>query len=345
MGGAPPPRLGPSAKSQKRLKLDAFGGDQRFKRKCEDVYREKPSLELWHDLSSRLIEADIVPTRLRDVTQQHVSTSDVEMHALIGDKIFGAALLEEIVGNRLCKDTGEATRQYSEVASNASMAQLVSECLPQHVQGGREVEEHSAGTLVEAAVYMVNQMAGGPQAVQQLAKWFVYNVVVEGKKQRRFTNPKGLIIELNGHTMSHRIEGTADHEPAFQARCVWPKEAPREQQRETTAIGKSKKEAEANAAKEMLEIYGHEIYNAPAQESAKLKEKKDLKMENAYGHLLTLGGVLVGECINTASTNETARYVATVRLGNDEARAEATSKKQAIRLASQQILEANGEYD
>ena len=95
----------------------------------------------------------------------------------------------------------------------------------------------------------------------------------------------------------------------------------------------------------MLEIYGHEIYNAPAQESAKLKEKKDLKMENAYGHLLTLGGVLVGECINTASTNETARYVATVRLGNDETRAEATSKKQAIRLASQQILEATGEYD
>ena len=109
--------------------------------------------------------------------------------------------------------------------------------------------------------------------MQQLAKWFVYNVVVEGKKQRRFTNPKGLIIELNGQTMSERIEGTADHEPAFQARCVWPKEAPREQQRETTAIGKSKKEAEANAAKEMLEIYGHEIYNAPAQESAKLKEK------------------------------------------------------------------------
>ena len=91
MGGAPPPRLGPSAKSQKRLKLDVFGGDQWFKRKCEDAYREKPSLELWHDLSSRLIEADIVPTRLRDVTQQHVSTSDVEMHALIGDKIFVAA--------------------------------------------------------------------------------------------------------------------------------------------------------------------------------------------------------------------------------------------------------------
>ena len=110
-------------------------------------------------------------------------------------------------------------------------------------------------------------------------------------------------------------------------------------------MGKSKKDAEAIAAKEMLEIYGHEIYNAPAQESAKLKEKKDLKMENAYGHLLTLGGVLVGECINTASTNETPRYVATVRLGNDEARAEATNKKQAIRLASQQILEANGEYD
>ena len=57
------------------------------------------------------------------------------------------------------------------------MSKLVSEVLPHHVENNREVETHSAGTLIEAAVYMVNQMAGGPQAIKQLARWFVWHAV------------------------------------------------------------------------------------------------------------------------------------------------------------------------
>ena len=41
--------------------------------------------------------------------------------------------------------------------------------------------------------------------------------------------------------------------------------------------GRSKAAAEEGAAREMLELYGHDIYNAPSQNSKKEKTKKDLK--------------------------------------------------------------------
>jgi len=343
MVGAPPPRSGPSARSQKRLRTDVCGGDARFQRRIEALYPEPPGLEIWFELSGRLVANDILPSRLRDVNLQHVSTNEVEMRALIGDKIFGAALLEELVLTGLVQGTGEATRQYSLVASNASMAQFVAEVLPLHVEGGREAEEHSAGTLIEAAVYMVNQMPGGQQAIKQLARWFVYNVVVRGRKQGTIANPKGLILELNGKTMSERIPGTPDHAPEFAARCIWPAQNPIH---ETKAIGRSKTTAEAAAAKEMLDIFGHDIYNAEPQEPAKLREKKDARLANAYGELLTLGGFLVGgDAVLVSAPGETPRFVATMRYGREETRAEGPTKSIAKRDASRQLLELIGEYD
>ena len=340
MPGNPPPRVGPSAKSQKRLRADVRGGDSRFKRRVDEVYAEKPTLELWHDLSARLKSEDILPARWRDASVQHVTTQNVEMNALIGDKIFGTALMSELVENKLVKDVGEATRQYSQLASNAVMSKLVSEVLPHHVENNREAETHSAGTLIEAAVYMVNQMAGGPQAIKQLARWFVWHVVISGVMDGTIANPKGLIIELNGKTSSERDRTTPDHEPEFEARCIWPAE---NHIHETRARGRSKAAAEEGAAREMLELYGHDIYNAPSQNSKKEKTKKDLKKENAYGQLLTLGGVC--SCNIISAVNEQPQFVATAELGGESCVAEASTKKQAMRLASQQLLESMGEYD
>ena len=105
------------------------------------------------------------------------------------------------------------------------MSKLVSEVLPHHVENNREVETHSAGTLIEAAVYMVNQMAGGPQAIKQLAEMVcVASAVISGVMDGTIANPKGLIIELNGKTSSERDRTTPDHEPEFEARCIWPAE-------------------------------------------------------------------------------------------------------------------------
>ncbi|OUS47270.1 hypothetical protein BE221DRAFT_71853 [Ostreococcus tauri] len=294
----PAPRTGPSARSQKRLRQDVMGGDVRFKRRVERAYGgETPGLEVWLELSGKLVANDILPTRLRDANMRHVSTTAVEMRALIGDKIFGAALLEEMVATELVTDTGEATRQYSLVASNSAMAQFVSQVLPAHVAGGRVVEEHSAGTLIEAAVYMVNQMPGGPQAVRQLARWFVYNIA----------NPKGLILELNGMTSAERVPGTPDHLAQFVGRCIWPADNP---------------------------------------EPTKEKEKKDAKLANAFGHLLTLGGIIVGgDAVLISEPGDPPRFVATMRYGNEEARAEASTKSDAKRNASRQLLELIGEYD
>ena len=105
--------------------------------------------------------------RSRDVAAQHVTTQNGATTALLGAKRFGPALMSELGENKWVPDGGEATRQYSQLASNAVMSKLVSEVLPHHVENNREAETHSAGTLIEAAVYMVNQMAGGPQAIKQ----------------------------------------------------------------------------------------------------------------------------------------------------------------------------------
>ena len=96
----------------------------------------------------------------------------------------------------------------------------------------------------------------------------------------------------------------------------------------------------------MLELYGHEIHNAPPQEPAKEKEKKDAKLANAFGHLLTLGGIIVGgDAVLISEPGDPPRFVATMRYGNEEARAEASTKSDAKRNASRQLLELIGEYD
>lgn len=343
----PPVRSGPSARAQKRLRVDAYGGDDRFKRRVERAFPEEPKLDLWLELTASLTDEDIVPTRLRSTNQHHVSTNNVELNALIGDKILGAYLLEELVSHGLVRDTGEATRQYSNLASNRVFAGFALEVLPGRVNEADIVggENHSAGTSVEAAVYMVSKMPGGTQAIQQLARWFVYNVVVAARFEGEIMNPKGLLIELHGETTAERLTGTPDHDPRFEAFARWPLvPIPGVQTRQTRAVGRSKKEAESAAAKEMLELYGHEIHNATPQEDAKSR-KQNARLENAYGHLLTLGGVMVGECENIAPPGTSPVFVATMRLGADQARAEASTKKQAQRLASQKLLEMVGEYD
>jgi dsRNA-specific ribonuclease len=271
----------------------------------------------------------------------------VDMHALIGDKILGAALLEELVSSGLVANPGEATRQYSNVASNMAFAKFLHEVLPNRCLDSGGKETHSAGTSVEAAVYMVSKLQGGAVGIEQLARWLVYNVVVEGRLQGEILNPKGLLLELGGETTSFQVEGTPPHDPVFEAKAVWPaKHLPGVQQRTTMGSGRSKKDAEATASREMLEMYGDEINSTkPAEPKEKVQEKLDAKMLNAYGHLLTLGGCLEGECVNVAKPGKPPEFVATMRLGADRITASGNTKKNAVRLASQQLLEKIGEYD
>lgn len=343
-------QTGPSAKSQYKLKMESRGESQAWKRKAEKMFADgEPPLDLWHDRSQALIDNDIIPARLRGVNQHHVSTVQVEMHALVGDKILGAALMEVLVNSGLCVDTGQVTKFYSNVSSNAVFLRYLHDILPARImedQINGNMEAHSAGTTIEAAVYKVNGYAGGPQAVEQLAKWLVYKVVFQGTQSGEISNPKGLLLENYGDVDSKRIEGTPDHAPEFIATARWPREncpawRPDEPQRVTQAKGTSKKNAEASAALVILKQYEHEIINAPPMQP---KEKLELKMENAVGHLYTLGGI----CESTTEIKDgdgPPLHVAVMRFGQQTASAQATTKKHAMRLAAQQLLEAAGEYD
>ena len=53
----------------------------------------------------------------------------------------------------------------------------------------------------------------------------------------------------------------------------------------------------------------------------------------------------VCSCNMISAVNEQPQFVATAELGGESCVAEASTKKQAMRLASQQLLESMGEYD
>jgi hypothetical protein len=92
----------------------------------------------------------------------------------------------------------------------------------------------------------------------------------------------------------------------------------------------------------MLKQYEHEIISAPPMQPK--EEKLELKMENAVGHLYTLGGI----CESTTTIDDAdgpPLHVAVMRFGQQTASAQATTRKHAMRLAAQQLLEAAGEYD
>lgn len=346
----PTTQTGPSSKSQLKLKMESRGESIAWKRKADKLYSgEEPKLDLWLKLSQALIDEDIVPARLRGLNQHHVCTTRVELDALVGDKILGAALMKKLVESELCQDTGQATKFFSKVASNAVFLEYLHEILPARIiedQLNCTLESHSAGTTIEAAVYHVNKVVGGEQAIEQLANWLVYKVVVKGTEAGMINNPKGLLIENFGHTESVRIEGTPDHAPEYEATARWPRDVnppwrPDEPQLVKKAKGTSKKDAESKAALILLKAHYAEITTAPPMQP---KTKFEARMENAVGHLITLGG----SCVSVTQVNEgevPPLFVAIMQYGQQTASASASTKKQAQRLAAQQLLETAGEYN
>ena len=114
-------------------------------------------------------------------------------------------------------------------------------------------------------------------------------------------------------------------------------------------MGKSKKAAEAQAALLLLTDYGHIIKSVDAgdeDESARA-EKKRARLENAFGEAKTFGAHLVS-CENVRGSGQPPLFVAMMRLASHactlEFVAEADTKKQAVRAASQQLLAAIGKY-
>jgi hypothetical protein len=149
--------------------------------------------------------------------------------------------------------------------------------------------------------------------------------------------------------ISERVPGTADHEPVFAAEAIWPAKTSGEPKFQRQALGKSKKAAEAQAALLLLTDYGHIIKSVDAgdeDESARA-EKKRARLENAFGEAKTFGAHLVS-CENVRGSGQPPLFVAMMRLASHactlEFVAEADTKKQAVRAASQQLLAAIGKY-
>ena len=359
--GDPPPRTGPSAKSQRRLSDDFRGGAHAFRRRVQEVYGDdEPALNEWHDLCGRLVDNGLLPTRLCELSLTESSSRDVELRALIGMQIVGRYELEEMFTNKLVATTGEAQRFFSDIASAQTFTDLCPKLFPYRDPNSAErrgawtqekERANAASTIIAAAAYDVSRLRGGESALKQLAKFLCFSALAQRRMTaQQIANPKGLLLELNGETISERVPGTADHEPVFAAEAIWPAKTSGEPPKfQRQALGKSKKAAEAQAALLLLTDYGHIIKSVDAgdeDESARA-EKKRARLENAFGEAKTSGAHLVS-CENVRGSGQPPLFVAMMRLASHactlEFVAEADTKKQAVRAASQQLLAAVGKY-
>jgi hypothetical protein len=343
------------------LSDDFRGGAHAFRRRVQEVYGDdEPALNEWHDLCGRLVDNGLLPTRLCELSLTESSSRDVELRALIGMQIVGRYVLEEMFTNKLVATTGEAQRFFSDIASAQTFTDLCPKLFPYRDPNSAErrgawtqekERANAASTIIAAAAYDVSRLRGGESALKQLAKFLCFSALAQRRMTaQQIANPKGLLLELNGETISERVPGTADHEPVFAAEAIWPAKTSGEPPKfQRQALGKSKKAAEAQASLLLLTDYGHIIKSVDAgdeDESARA-EKKRARLENAFGEAKTFGAHLVS-CENVRGSGQPPLFVAMMRLASHartlEFVAEADTKKQAVRAASQQLLAAIGKY-
>ena len=194
------------------------------------------------------------------------------VQALLGDKLLGSAAAMALVNNvtamyqqttqqsdkmdnadnysttnitapllppSVVIDTGSLTKRISYAVSNAFLARHVDQILPGYTID--RSSEWEIGTAVEAAVCAVHRVE--PDAVLELAQFLVHRAAATSTER---TNTKGTFLEMGGRFVQSRRVGGKDHIPIFEATAVW-------ENLSFTARGSSKKHAETEASRQVLE--------------------------------------------------------------------------------------------
>lgn len=179
-----------------------------------------------------------------------LSSNSQKFAAFYGDKILGAAVADWIMNQSdTIKSHSQASEFTARVLSNKFFAKRIDTILPFefYQDAAKLVNEHSVGTMVEAAV--AETMKEDKNAVKDLVEW----LIEEAAADEEFFNAKGRLAELGGVVTATRIGGE-DHSPQFQA--IAALEGISEE-----SIASTKKSAEQAAALLCLHRLGHSTTN------------------------------------------------------------------------------------
>jgi dsRNA-specific ribonuclease len=168
---------------------------------------------------------------------------DQKYAAFLGDKFLGAVVAIAIQNSNETYDKASASRLTSTILSNKFLAARVESILPLSIytDAAKLVSDHSVGTMVEAAVAAVKD----EDAVADLVTWLIEEA------RNLDMNAKGQLLEFGGTVDSIRVGGS-DHAPVFKAMA-------RLDDQTVEATGKTRKDAEHNAANTCLLNIGYEI--------------------------------------------------------------------------------------
>ena len=117
-----------------------------------------PSLEVWHAAAQKIPLESVLPLGFGS------PSNEANVGAFLGDKLLGSAVaLAQYETTSLARErgVGQLSELQGTASANRMLAQYLPTILPEHTNAAilelAEAQEHTAGTMVEAAVAAVHQ--------------------------------------------------------------------------------------------------------------------------------------------------------------------------------------------
>ena len=219
------------------------------------------SLARWHAAVSRIPEEAVLPLGFGS------KSAEANVAAFLGDKLLGSAIaLAQYESNSAAqaRGVGSLSELQGTATANRMLCEHLATILPDHADASilemAAIQEHNAGTMVEAAVAAVHQQqeGEGAAAIAELASF-----LVERAREAVTFNYKGALLERGGQVRHSSREG-ADGGERFVAVAVLG-------EAEAEAEGGSIRESEREAARKVLAKSGVGLIGTPAKKRTLLE--------------------------------------------------------------------------
>lgn len=130
-----------------------------------------PPLGHWHAAASRIPQESVLPLGFGS------PSSEANVAAFLGDKLLGSAIAlaqYETIGAAQTRGVGQLSELQGTASANRMLAAHLATLLPEHTNLSilelAEAQEHTAGTMVEAAVAAVHQQLGESESSAAIAE-------------------------------------------------------------------------------------------------------------------------------------------------------------------------------
>jgi len=206
----------------------------------------------WQQILKQIPKEAILPN-----SEEH------KLNAFFGDKLLGAAAATAIQQSHLNSNNlyseSSASRLVGTALSNRFLAARFSTILPEEEdklfeKHAQDLSTHGVGTMVEAAVAAVHKQDGGDEAIQNLVDW----LLEEALSLNHDMNAKGRLLELGGTISQTKRIGGTDHKPIFKAVASYLPDKSTDAPLQAEGVGTSKKVAQQEAARQLLQKLGYE---------------------------------------------------------------------------------------